>query len=655
MKPKNLIPLLAILAVLVVLVIWKSTSTREPSIIEQVQLARLVPEGITPADIARIELFAGGKPDEKVVVARSVEDPDVWTVTSHFDAPAKTEKIDEYLDTLVKLKGEFRAAVDTDEALEDYNLTDVQAFHVLGFKRDAEDPAFEILAGKAKSESQVFMRSAGATDVFVLADNLRRDAGVWQDEPDAVPEAKTWLELAVVNVDKEKVTKIDIVTPDKTLVFEKREKPSAEPEAPEGETAEEEPPAEETPKPVEYEWALAQGGPGGEFKQSTLDSLLGKFGPLNATTVVDPSKKAEWGLDNPAFKVTLSLDGEEAPVVLEGGFPDPSGSGYLRVAGASPEVIYELSKWQFEPIFPKGRDLFTLTGLSVAKDDIIRVALAQPEGDVVLVKDGEDWTIESPAADLEVQKSTLSTVASTLASWSPADYADSAEAAGLDQPTRTITFTAGDETHVVAIGNDASGIDGAYVKLANSDTVLIMNRSDLDRIFVAPKDIYERTLLDIDGLDIKTITVSRAEDPFELVQGDDGWTVKAGDVESEADEEAAEDLAEAISDLQAEDIVFSAPDMGAEPYATVNCVMNDGATHTLVIGAKQDEQHPVIVAGGTVGFQVNVSDLANILPASQSLKKPEPEPVEPAPAAEGPDTEAAPEVVEGAAPESPAE
>ncbi len=632
MKPKSLIPLLVILAVLVALVVWKSTGTHEPTIAEQVQLARLVPEGITPADVARVELFAGGKPDEKVVVARSAEDPDVWTVTSHFDSPVDKEMIDKYLKMLVKLKGEFRATANTDEALEDYNLTDAQAFHVQGFKRDSEEPIFDLLTGAAPSQSQVFMRPASAKDVYVLDKNPRREAKVYQDEPGAVPEAKHWLDLAVVNLDKEKVTKVDLVTPDKTLVFEKREKPGEEPETPEAETAEEAPATEEMPKPVEYEWALAQGGPGGEFKQAALDSLLGKFAPLNATTVVDPAKKADWGLDNPVFKVTLSVDGEEAPVVLEGGRPDPSGPGYFRVAGASPEVIYEMSKWQFDPIFPKGRDLFTLAGLDVQGDDISRVALTQPEGDVVLVKDGDDWIIETPAADLEVQKNTLTTVASTLASWSPADYADSADAASLDQPARTVTFTAGEETHVIAVGNDAGGIDGAYVRLANSDTVLIMNRSDLDRIFVAPKDLYERTLLDIDSLDIKTITVSRSEDPFELVQGDQGWSLKAGDAESEADNDAAEDLAEAIASLQAEDIVFSALDIGAEPYATVACVMNDGTTHTLVIGAKQEEQHPVLVAGSAAGFQVGTADLADILPASQSLKKPEPEPIEPEPA-----------------------
>ena len=39
---------------------------------------------------------------------------DRWRVTNHFNAPAKKETVDKYLDAIVKLKGEPRATAATE-------------------------------------------------------------------------------------------------------------------------------------------------------------------------------------------------------------------------------------------------------------------------------------------------------------------------------------------------------------------------------------------------------------------------------------------------------------------------------------------------------------------------------------------------------------
>ena len=63
----------------------------------------------------------------------------------------------------------------------------------------------------------------------------------------------------------------------------------------------------------------------------------------------DPAKLADWGLDNPAFKLTVSVDGG-GDTVIEAGHPatpDAAGAAYVRL-GSKPNVIYKLSKANFE-------------------------------------------------------------------------------------------------------------------------------------------------------------------------------------------------------------------------------------------------------------------------------------------------------------------
>ena len=629
MKTKNLIILLLVLVVLVGIAVGRSMMKPARTIEQAVELPSLLPEGLAKTDIAAITVFLGSKPDESVTLTQDADNPDKWRVSTHFNAPAKLDKVEEFLDKLVGLQGEFRAAIDTDEGLDEFQLTDASAFHVQGMKKGADEPAFEILVGKAPAPNQVFARAARSNDVFVVPENLRRDAGLWTDDSDKAPEADTWLDKTILSIDKEKLAALDITTPEKHLVFENREKPSEAPEpVPEEEGAD---PVEPEPPTVEHEWVLAEGGPGIAYKQSGFSSMLNAFPSLSATGIVDPAKRAEWGLDQPAFRLAISVSDQDEPVVIEGGRLDPSGDGYVQVAGAADDVVYQLSKWQFERIFPKGADLFDLPKLDVDKKSIQRVVLDQPEGAIELVRVEDEWTVAAPAADLEVQKNTLDTIANTLAAWKPGDYADDPTAAQLDTPTRTATFSTGDgESHTIVLGADSKGIDGAYARLDDSETALVMSRSDMDRVFVSAGELYQHDVLDIDELDVVGITVTREEDGFELAKGEGGWTLTAGDTAAEADEDAVDDLTAAIADFQISDIRLGQSKMAGEPYATLTCAMEDGTTHTLTIGAVEGDVYPITVDGKGILFEADTLDVHELLPASDTLRKPEPEP-EPAP------------------------
>jgi hypothetical protein len=675
MKLKSLIPLVVVFAILAGLVLLKQSTKEQPTIMDQVRLDPLVPEGVSKDDVAVLELYAGGNPDEKVVLTRIAIDPEAWRVSTHFNAPADPKKIGEYLDKIIELKGEPRPTADDDSALAPYQLAEDMAFHIKGFKQDGEEVAFEVLVGKAPAMNQVFLRAADSKSVYTVDANLRRDAGLMSDDMAAAPEAETWLKKEVVNIAKDTISKVTVETPDKRIVIAKetKEVPVDGPEAGEEsvepvESEEGETEPEETAEPAtrtETSWVLAEGGAGREVKQAGIENLAGAFAPLTSTDIVDPERLGEWGLENPAFRCVIDVEEKDEDVVIEGGRPDPDGDGYVRVASADSSVVFKLPKWTFEKVFPKGRDIVNLPAWSVDNASITQIDITQPAGNVSLTKSGEEWSIANPIADLDQQSTTITSIATALAAWQPADYADSAQGKGLETPERSVTFTtASGESHTIVAGADAASIAGRYARLDGDGSVLVMSKSDVDRVFVAPSGLYQHAVMDIDDESIARINVSRADDGYTLNREGDAWTLAINGAASPADADAADDLAMALADFQIADINFGQAELPAEAPITVQVIMNDGSEHVLRVGAEQDGQYPVAISGKTQTFMADALDVQEIAPSSASLKQEVETPEEPAetemtpvPEAvlEGAPIEAAPEVTLPAAEDAPGE
>jgi len=645
MKPKSLVPLVIILAVLAGLVVWKKSSAPQTTIEQQVGLVTLLPDGIGKNDIAKLDLYAGVAPDKKLTLAYDSAG-DKWLLPSHFNSAVKKDTIDRYLDSIVKIKGEPRATAATESELELYNLSEAKAFHVQGYKKDSEEPYFHLLVGKSPGYNSVFIRKAGSNEVFVEETNLRQQAGIYSDDsrpgpmgPEAkepVPEPGMWLDKTIVKMDLEKMNKVALTLPDKSLVFERHEKPQAAPPAAEPGTEGATPPAPAEPAKKEYEWKVASGGPGVPMKDNGPKSMTQKLSLLEASDVVDPAKKAEWGLEPPSYVAVVSCEGQP-DVRIEGGRPDPNGDGYVTVAGSPGGTVYKMSKFIFEQVFPKGTDVFDLPGLTMEKESIEKIDITQPDGAVRLVKDGESFRIVSPVAALEPQRTTAETLTQTLANWKPADYADAVP--DLGEPTRTITVSGGGQMHTIKLYGPSKHVGGMYARLDDAPNVLVMSSMDTAKIFVKPSDLYVRTLLDIDDMDISEIDVNGAGGAYRLAHGEDGaWTVAAGGAPEPADNTAAESLAGEVSVLQAEDILFGRTSVeGATETVTVK--MKDGTQHVITVGPEKDGKHEVKISGKDQVFVVSAESKKGLFPAVGTLKKPAPPAPAPAPetaAAEAP-------------------
>ena len=471
MKIKTLIPFVVILALLAGIVVWQKMNQAPPApIATQIGLTTLAPDGLDAEDIARVELFAGSNPDEKVILEKQEK---TWRITSNFNAPVNTETLEGFLDKAIALKGEPRAKENTESQLADYALKDDEAFHVQLYKSGTETPAMHVLFGKSADFRTVFVRKDGDNQVFVESTNLRREAGVSDSGEDVTPKPTKWLQTKILEQPKESINRVALQYPDKEIVFERHEIPVETPESTEGE-GEAAAPAEPETK---IEWKLVQGGFSETFTDTELQTLLGKFAALTITNAVDPEQKAAWGFDPPLYKLTLSRDDGE-DIVLLGGRDKPGGDSYMQVENADPALIYQIAKFNFDQIFPQGSKLFTLPEWTIEKDAISQIQIQRPDGQVVLTKEGNDWRVTNPAITLELQKTTIDNLVAAVSTLKPVDYADAGKNTGNFDTT--ITVTTGDgEIRILHLGQPSIHTDGCYVKFDESDKVLVLSRADM--------------------------------------------------------------------------------------------------------------------------------------------------------------------------------
>jgi len=612
MSFKKLLPFLVVLIVLALLGLIKRGSQSQPSIKSQANLEALVSSDLKADAITKVELYAAAAPEEKVVLEKS---GDAWVATSQFNAPVTAETIDGYLEKIVKLRGEYRAKASNEDQLGDYDLKDDQAFHVVAYTGGSE-PAADLLFGKAPSSSSVFVRRAGDQTVFVESNNLRREAGLFGDDMAEAPKADKWLDKTALKLEKDAITKMAINTPDKALVFEKHEKEVPQPETPEGEE-----PAEDAPAPepiIETEWVMTAGGAEKPYKDAALQGVFNRLVNLTASNIVDPAKKAEWGLEPAEFTATIT-QGEGEQVVIEGGRPDLAGNGYIRIASNDNDVVYELSSYNFDQLFPKGASLVDLPNWEIEKEAITGITIEQPEGRVVLAKQGEEWAVLEPASNLKAQKATIDSLVSAVATWTPGDYADNGVDTG--EFNRTVQVAANGSVRSFALAGDAKGSEGAYAKIDGGADVLVMKTADVAKLFVKPRDMFQLALLDIAEEEVTRVDIRMGGETATLRHGENDWTLTIADATYGADAEKASAFVTALLELEASDVNFGASPSSVAESGAFSIVTRDGASRLVTYGAEADAVHPIAVSGMQNTFTVSAPDLDRVLTAVTALKE----------------------------------
>ncbi len=631
MKIKTILPFIVILAILVGLVIWQKVNVKPVApIATQIGLETLVPEGLLKDSIKKIEMYVGASPDTKVVLER---DGDAWRITSLYNAPGNKETIDGFLEKLLGLKGEPRAKGDTEERLASFALTDKEAFHICAYASDAETPAMNVLFGKSADFRTVFLRKADDTRVYVESTNLRREAGLSDSGEETTPKPEKWLQTKILEQPDKGITKLAVKYPDKELVLTREEEvKETEPAVVEGENE-----GEGAPKPepeVTYKWVLSSGGFNNEIKEAEVKTLLTRFANLTVTNVADPARKAELGFEDPKFSITLSRE-NEADIVLVGGCDKPGGDTFIKQVGAEPDLIYQISKYNFEQIFLQGSKLFTLPEWAENKEKLRTISVSGPQQNIKLAWEENAWKLVEPALSLEVQKTAVNNLVSAVTSLKPVDYADAGRELGAFDTIVTVTREDG-TSRTLSIGQPSLSIDGRYARLDGSDATLVLSRADAEKLTLPVRDLFVLSVLDFDVQKVKQMhdTGEGADLMLSREAGSSQWNGTYNGAVIAPEPVKVDDLINALNDFQMDDFLMGRSFESVTAASKAVVTLEDGSETVIAVGPEVEGKYEIAITGMPCVFIANLADLTGIISQVSAFASMTPPPA-PAPDASG--------------------
>ncbi len=606
MRLRTFAILVVVLAILGGLIALKNTQKQELSIVEQVRMLSLVPSDLRVSDVVRVELYAGGRPDRKVNLKH---DADGWRVEDVFSAPGATETIYAYLESVAEVQGEFRATAADENDLAVYGLSEGTGFHVAGYAADDAE-LFNVIVGKTPKTKMVFVRRADSMDVYVADVNLKEEAGRYGDVAEVPARSDFWQNKEVIRLDRNAINSLDLSYPDKHLRLERQEI-AQEAENEEGEAA-----------PVQYRWQIVEGGTGGELKQGAVDALLKKLANINATSIVNPATPEKYALAPAAFTARIGLAGGE-DIVLEGGRTLPRRIAFMTITSDDADTLYNVSRFDFEDVWPKGSDLFDLVPVEIPVENLNRIDLITPDMDILLEREGETWTVVAPNVPLATDEYSPGNLALAFEELVVDDYVDVGQDVGLEaSDTTAVVYTNTGRSISIALGNESTNVEGRYAQIGTMATPIVLKTSTLEKIFVPLKDLFDLTLFN--GLDEEAITrveVQHGDQGFVLEDIGISWQVTAGEESFSADVDVIDDYTFGFAVMTATDFVLGTEREKGAMLGSVTIILRDGSTHAFEVEMEQDGRYPLSIQGhDDITFFVSEDTVNRVLPNALSMK-----------------------------------
>jgi hypothetical protein len=289
---------------------WSSGSGSAPAAALLPELQSFVP--------ARIEISGG---EEKLALAR---DEGTWRIEQAGGYPVDETKIEALLDKLEKAEVR-RPVVRSSRYHEALRVTPEEHERDLRiWDGESGDPRVELFVGSSPNYGVNHVRRADRDEVYEV-----EGLSPW----DMRPEASSWLETRLVDVEPDRVRSLALTNAHGTFELARGEG---------------------------GRWSLASGGsPGAELDDSSVETFVRSIGSLRLSEPAgraDAAKTKEYGLDQPAGRVDLALEPQEGEsasfgLTIGGEVAGDDGRRYARVSGSDFAVI--LARWDAERVLDK--------------------------------------------------------------------------------------------------------------------------------------------------------------------------------------------------------------------------------------------------------------------------------------------------------------
>ncbi len=515
MGNKKIIVLGGILGALIIVSVFKKAANHGSDIVEEAGFRKLIAEGADPSAVRRVEIYKGKSEKDKVEL---VKNGDSWIAKSYFNGPVKKEKIEAFISKLESLEGEFRS--DSKEVLPDFEIGDKDCIHVV-LKEGSDKAAAHILIGKSIIGEGSFVRVFGENKVYSVDTDLRAEVGVHSKSER--PGDKTWINLEIAKLDKEKIKSIEVSTPLNQMSIEKKKQPKKNTDAKDKK--------DKVPEPDKFEWVTNR-GTNKSVEQKAVTALLNSLSRINALDMVDPSQKKNFGLDTPVYRVSIVSEDGKKQVILGGKAANRS-DAYMMLKGKE-STVYKVAGTTFDNIFNKNKDIFKVEGVNMPANTVKTLTLSVPGGTKYIFNKTEANNWESKDG-LPVQSSQISSMISTISRWKPVNYTDDIEKAskalGLQGVYKIAITDASGKVTSLTVGKP-SGSGGRYclvtTALGKQKDGLIIAENDFKKLFPKKSQLFDTRIIEFAKDSVELIKVISKEERFAMIKVDGKWNIEHG-------------------------------------------------------------------------------------------------------------------------------
>ena len=157
--------------------------------------------------------------------------------------------------------------------------------------------------------------------------------------------------------------------------------------------------------------------------------------------------------------------------------------------------------------------------------DITAITIKRSSGEIRLVKEGQDWRLVQPLNE-EADRVTLNSLTSALAGLQQTrdlGTAQDLKPFGLEQPALVLSFTAGDKSHTLTVGQKIPGGEGYYVRRDQDPGVLVIPASSKESLDRPLSDLRNRSLFDFAVDQVKALRVKTPKSLIILEKKDGNW------------------------------------------------------------------------------------------------------------------------------------
>jgi hypothetical protein len=349
-----------------------------------------------------------------------------------------------------------------------------------------------------------------------------------------------------------------------------------------------------------------------EAATETVNALLSKLKSAQIQEFVAEHSDdlAQYGLDRSAVTLSLSMAEDAAPNTLLLGDPNEAKSGvYAKHASADP--VFLIPTEVVEEFPEQADDLRDRTLLAFHNDDVQKLEVRSAESALVIEPvapqasdDAADapttWRIsepvETPADAVKVRDLLAQLRDMQVEHFVTDDAAADVNLYGLEPPqiALRVWLEGQDAPQELFLGNPDVEHTGVYAKLADDDSIVLVQPEALDQFTLTAFDLRDRRILDFAIPRVSRIQLRYPDATLALEKRDEQWMATAPE-ERELDPYQVNNLLYALSDLEFSEEIPQPGDLAeyglSEPELTLTLSDADGQELTTLLVGQAVAEH----------------------------------------------------------------